>query len=322
MRDFTERLNASMEVDDILGQLVEQLEQTSHFARATGVSLQGGQPEVRVRRIDGRSSRAPFREGEFSGLFQQGSPLEGVLAEGAAERCDRIDETSAGPPVGVEASTGAYFAAPLNSRGETFGALLLERDEPDPFTRSEVGRIKMYASQVGVALEKAMLATVDPLTSLYNRRKFFELAGRALARAIRYRERLSVLMLDIDDFKEFNDTYGHATGDAVLEEIAGQCRASLRETDIVGRYGGEEFVALLPSTPRDDAEEAADRLRRRIAEQRVDYGGDSLQVTVSIGVASRREADEDIEQIIERADRCLYAAKNAGKDQVWADNAV
>jgi diguanylate cyclase (GGDEF)-like protein len=158
----------------------------------------------------------------------------------------------------------------------------------------------------------------DHLTRLYNRRFFMNRAGEEIERSLRHQQPLSVLMVDIDHFKAFNDTYGHATGDRVLQTVAQAIRDALRTTDICARHGGEEFAVLLPNTPGENAYFVADRVRRTLSGTR--YTGLGLpadvNITISAGVATCPRDATDLDSLMELADQALYAAKAGGRDQV------
>ncbi len=161
-------------------------------------------------------------------------------------------------------------------------------------------------------------ARTDPLTGLNNRRHFMALAEAELSRATRYRAPLSVLMLDIDHFKRVNDSRGHRTGDLVLQHLAQLAKETLRDVDIVGRLGGEEFGFLLPQTGPDQALEVAERLRQAIADAKVmPDAGLPLHYTASIGVASVADgAPTNVDTLLNEADQALYCAKKAGRNRV------
>ena len=168
-------------------------------------------------------------------------------------------------------------------------------------------------------LETQLLAQAhfDYLTGLNNRRYFVELSESELLRAKRYQNKLSLLMLDIDDFKHINDTYGHKAGDVVLTQIALICRNILREIDIIGRLGGEEFAVVLPETGVDYAMEVAERLRLAVALARIPISDNiSLHITVSIGVTSLAAYHDNVDALLLSADKALYLAKGAGKNRV------
>jgi diguanylate cyclase (GGDEF)-like protein/PAS domain S-box-containing protein len=160
------------------------------------------------------------------------------------------------------------------------------------------------------------LATTDGLTGLCNRRQFLELGHREFTRAQRQGLELTALMLDVDHFKRINDTHGHETGDRVLAALALALKTSLRDHDLCGRLGGEEFAVLLPDTGQELGLRAAERLRGTLAQVRVDSDAGQLACTVSLGLAWRRPHMESLEHLLEEADRALYAAKQAGRDCV------
>jgi diguanylate cyclase (GGDEF)-like protein len=158
------------------------------------------------------------------------------------------------------------------------------------------------------------LAETDPLTNLMNRRAFMDAAADAMRYFHRYNRSIATLIVDIDHFKRVNDHHGHAAGDAVIRRIGELIAQTLRETDKVARFGGEEFVVLLREVSEHEAHELAERIRLIIAESVTSFDGKELGVTVSIGCAAITSQDRDIEELIERADRALYAAKAAGRN--------
>ncbi|MBS1187000.1 MAG: putative Diguanylate cyclase [Burkholderiaceae bacterium] len=160
-------------------------------------------------------------------------------------------------------------------------------------------------------------AHTDYLTGATNRRHFMEIAELELARAVRYGNLLTILMLDIDYFKQVNDTYGHRMGDAVLVQLTEICRQILRKVDIFARYGGEEFVILLPQTGMAAAMKTAERLRVAVESARIPMErGLPLHFTVSVGVASLERKDDNLDVLLSQADRALYAAKHAGRNTI------
>jgi diguanylate cyclase (GGDEF)-like protein len=160
-------------------------------------------------------------------------------------------------------------------------------------------------------------AHIDYLTGVHNRRHFMERAEQELSRAHRYGSPLSMLMLDIDHFKQINDRYGHKVGDIVLKAVADLCHATFRDVDILGRLGGEEFAVLLPETDQHFAVDAAERLRETITNARIPLA-EGLPVTfsVSIGVSSLSSPDDNIDVLLSLADKALYAAKESGRNRV------
>ncbi len=200
---------------------------------------------------------------------------------------------------------------------------------PKPFDYEEVrARVKTHLIilRLRVQLQSAnreltALANQDPLTDCFNRRHFMTLAEQELQRTIRYKHPLSLVMLDIDKFKNFNDQYGHQIGDQVLCALVNVCQKKLRSIDILGRYGGEEFIILLPETVAGGGLQAAERLREKIEKMEIASIKTKSPVTVSMGVASL-DSDFDpaqtLDMLIKRADQALYAAKSAGRNCVRA----
>jgi diguanylate cyclase (GGDEF)-like protein len=162
----------------------------------------------------------------------------------------------------------------------------------------------------------ALLATMDGLTCIFNRRHFETLARTEWGRFQRYGRPMSLLVLDVDEFKSINDRFGHDAGDLVLKAIADDCSSMRRETDIVARLGGEEFVLLLPETNEAAAEIVAERLREKIEDNSRVFAGDEMQISVSIGVAGATSGMSNFEAMLKHADEALYEAKRRGRNQV------
>ena len=159
-------------------------------------------------------------------------------------------------------------------------------------------------------------ATLDPLTSVFNRKHFNHQLESEFARARRYRRPLSMLLMDLDHFKRINDTHGHLAGDLVLEKTAELVRNSLRAQDVFARYGGEEFAIVLPETTGDNAVALAEKLRGKIQAAVYEFGGKKIQVTTSIGVATLTASHTGCTELISEADKKLYAAKNSGRNTI------
>ena len=173
------------------------------------------------------------------------------------------------------------------------------------------------AERKRIQAELEVLATTDELTGLWNRRHFFILANQVLHQAQRYRRNMSVMLLDLDHFKYINDTYGHLVGDDVLRAISALFRTTMRQVDILGRYGGEEFVMLLPETNLADAHWTAERLRVAIEKALLQTSLGEINITLSIGITEiDLNSNDSLDLMLNRADHCLYAAKSAGRNTV------
>jgi len=190
-------------------------------------------------------------------------------------------------------------------------------------TKADLPIMSIFAKQIGVSLERARLfqevqslALTDSLTGLHNRRSLFELGKVEFSRAHRMKRAFCCMMLDVDHFKQINDIHGHPIGDHVLREFAKRCKSSVREIDLVGRYGGEELIILLPETDRKTAMQVAERLRASIAATPIKVSDREIAVTVSIGVAAKDENTLHLETLIARADQAMYIAKHKGRNCV------
>lgn len=185
---------------------------------------------------------------------------------------------------------------------------------------SELQRGKLHDVQAELRhqlSEAERRSRIDDLTDLWNRRAIREMLDAELNRSERSENSLGIVMLDIDDFKLINDTHGHSAGDEVLRRVAEVLRKSVRDYDAVGRYGGEEFLALLTEAAREQAHEIGERIRREVQELTVDHNGKDLSVTVSLGITVGDVNDElEAEELVEEADEALYHSKETGKNRV------
>ena len=185
------------------------------------------------------------------------------------------------------------------------------------------GKLSYVATIFDVTERKQMetqlvhLATHDPLTGLYNRSVMEQRLNDEINRSSRYNHPVSIFMLDIDYYKSINDTYGHRTGDNILQQFANELKASTRNSDYAARYGGEEFIIILPETSLAEAEELAERLRKHIAEFRFTVDDErSLELTISIGIATYPEHAQTSHELMRVADMAMYKAKDAGRNKV------
>jgi len=225
---------------------------------------------------------------------------------------------------------GAFLCVPLPSQGgEVLGVLTAQKPEPQGFSLGDLELFQAVARQVAMALENAQLyqrtkelSTRDDLTGLFNRRHFFGTLEKEVQRASRYHRVFALLLLDLDAFKAYNDTHGHLQGDEALREVARLLLASTRRADTVARFGGEEFVVLLPEITKPAAAVVAEKIRAAI--EQYPFAGREMQpggkLTVTCGLAAypQNENAEDGLALVERADRALYAGKQRGGNCVTA----
>lgn len=240
----------------------------------------------------------------------------------------RWESTCADLPADAGAARAAglrsVLALPLGQAGKGPGGLIvLYADRPDYFQQVGIDLFQAFVHLGGASLEQAALlnnlthlATHDLLTGVLNRRGIQECMERELARSQRHRQSFAVLLFDIDRFKLVNDRLGHREGDVVLRCVADAARAVLRNEDYLGRWGGEEFICVVPETDGDNALNLAERIRRNVRETAVRVSSGELQATVSVGVAAYPADGESLDKLIATADSALYQAKRGGRDRV------
>lgn len=253
-------------------------------------------------------------------------PLAACAASGETLSLADLKESPAIAALYGGGVTGSLVAIPFAASAGVAGVMLLVRPAPASFGEADIDFLKLVARYVALASansrlyrETLTLAHQDQLTGLFNRHRFLALYQPSWDHAVRTREDLSVLMIDIDWFKKFNDVYGHLVGDEVLRRIAGIIAAQARPRDVVGRFGGEEFILVAPGTPRDLGCLLGERIRTAVEEARFvapDGAELPIRLTVSVGVASRQPGMAGPDDLVREADRCLYLAKSRGRNQV------
>lgn len=227
---------------------------------------------------------------------------------------------------GDEPQTGSFIVVPfLLGKNQPLGVMSLYREKINAFNKYELSLLKKMGREIAKVLDKTLLfqhtkelSITDDLTGLYNRRYFNQRYEREVQRAKRYRRPLSILMVDIDHFKNYNDVNGHLLGDEILKKVAILLENNLRKADILARYGGEEFVILLPEIDKAHADQVAEKLRRTIELKsfpREQYQPNK-NLTISLGLASLPDDSTNSRELIEFADRALYRAKAEGRNRV------
>jgi diguanylate cyclase (GGDEF)-like protein len=179
---------------------------------------------------------------------------------------------------------------------------------------SKMLSIGMY--QIRLYEKVEMMATIDELTGIYNRRQLIQLGEHSLAQAIRSESPFSIILFDIDHFKEVNDTYGHTTGDKMLQKIVKCCKQNVRQMDIFGRYGGDEFVVILPDTTMEQAELVAKRLNARVFTNTELLDECPIQLSISVGISFLEDKEQTLTQLINQADEAMYIAKKSGRNRI------
>lgn len=212
---------------------------------------------------------------------------------------------------------------PLVAAGETVGVFQFERDAPQSYGRRDIARVQPLASQTAATIANVRAhqdvytqSVTDALTGLYNRRHMQAVLSDERRRAERYARSLSIAMLDVDGFKKYNDMYGHPMGDVLLKELSDLLRENVRTVDVVGRYGGEEFIVVMPETSKQEAYRTAERLRTAVAATVFAAGSSAAaRKTISLGVATFPDDAYDAQLLVSKADQALYDAKNRGRNR-------
>lgn len=224
-------------------------------------------------------------------------------------------------------SAANFVCVPMKIKDRIIGTLSVHKDTTQQFSRMEMDLLSTIANNVAVTIMNnelykrvKELSIKDGLTHLYNHRYFQERMDEEIARADRYNHALSLLMMDLDLFKIYNDKFGHLEGDQILKEISKILLKNIRQTDTLARYGGEEFVIIMPETKSRDALRLAERIRKRIESHvfGISDNGDERHLTISIGVATYPYDGKTKPEIIDNADKALYKAKNIGRNTIIA----
>ncbi|MGH9320437.1 MAG: diguanylate cyclase, partial [Vicinamibacteria bacterium] len=319
----SEKLSGTTRLGELVEHMVEYARDISKFETCAVCLREEGKEYFTVALAEGHreellGTRLPLESPTWAGWVLR------AREEPLAIRMERRSGMPILDPKERSSSASSFLAVPLRAQKRVSGALLLTRRE-ESFTAREVRLLRIYCNQAAVALENAIvhervenLAATDALTGLFNRRYFESAFSRELARCDRTSAPLGLLILDIDHFKSFNDTYGHAMGDLILRKVAAVLGSALRKADVLARFGGEEFVVLLPQVTAEGAMESAERLRESVAAAGIHPGGPRKRVTVSIGVALFPSDGSDSESLLQAADGALYEAKDLGRNQAVA----
>ncbi len=265
-----------------------------------------------------KSVKVPLRE---SGGILALTVLEGMTFEITTDEVSKKVKD----PICALLKTEHFVTVPLKAKDKTIGIILVDNIfTKEPITKDDIRILTMFANQAGLAIENShlyektvSLSHSDSLTNLINHGRFQYLLSRDLKTAAKLKKPTSLLMIDIDNFKNFNDTLGHPAGDMVLINIAKILKKTCRSTDIVARYGGEEFIVALFDTNKESAWGLAERLRQAV--EKFDFPGQEIQpnknLTISLGLASFPEDAKNKAELISKADSALYQAKAAGKNR-------
>ncbi|GAA4360041.1 sensor domain-containing diguanylate cyclase [Angustibacter luteus] len=315
LRENVARLGDTLErthdLEGLLGTVLSAAASATESQRATAWLVEGGSVVARAS-VPAGAPRAVVRR------LPLGGDLAGEVAvDGMPRRLGHGHEDS------TTVLGGPALAAPLRRGHHTVGVIVVEREPSRPaYDTDAEAMLVSLAGPAGIAVDNVLLhreaqrlSVTDPLTGAGNLRHMTTTLAREVERASRFERPLSVLLLDLDHFKNVNDTYGHTVGDAVLRELARRLASVVREVDTVARYGGEEFVVVTPETDTEGAEHLAERICEAVREEPFIVGEDSVDVTVSVGISSLPMHGSASGDLVRAADDGLYAAKRAGRNQ-------
>lgn len=318
----TTAVTSALELDQVLEQILIQLAKVVPYHSAAIFLIEGQQ----VRVVAGHG----FTENE--GIINQSFPADDPLLMQAqrARKPIVLEDAQQNPDFknwGKNLEVRGWMGVPLIARGQVIGYLTIDHYEIYAYQQRHAALAQAFANEVAIAIENArlfqevqQLAITDPLLGIYNRRQFFNLANEEFKRYKRYGTGFSAIIFDLDHFKEVNDRFGHQVGDQVLRAVAALCQENLREQDLFGRYGGEEFVILSQQADSQAAVQMAERLRAVISQNPVQLGERQVQVSASFGVCEITPDTPSIDELIHRADQALLRSKRDGKNTVlvWA----
>ncbi len=321
----TASLLGTLDLDELLDEILGAAMRAIPNAEKGTLALKDEDGHLRVRAVRGYEDTA---------VQNMVLPETGYAAKSArdvlsllVEDVDAVEDIFYDGDVPEVQAIKSGIVVPLVYGDRVYGIISLDATRPAAFSRDDLDMLRTFAITATAAIHNALLyadahqmALTDDLTQVWNRRGFFEIAKREFRRAQRYGRPLSLFMLDLDYFKLVNDTYGHFVGDQVLARFAHTIASHVREVDIVGRYGGEEFMVLMPEASFDQAVRAAERIRAAIERTRFETDVGGIWVTASIGVATLRADDRTFEDLLRRADAALYVAKEEGRNRVaWSE---
>lgn len=308
---------SSLEIDRIVALVLDQTIKvvpydtaSVHLLRGDGLETIGGHGWANTGHVTGTRLPVP---GE--------NPHSEVLARRLPLRLADVRESYPAFRSIAEGVVRSWIGVPLIAHGEVLGLLTLHKRQRGFFDETHMRLAASFADHVAVALHNAQLyerthrlAMTDPLTGLETRRSFMVHSDTLAEQAARYGRPLSIIMMDLDHFKRINDDHGHFVGDQVLTHVARTTREMLRKADVLCRYGGEEFVALLPETPLSEARRIAERIRLSVSQVRLE--GVRYPITVSLGISTvELESERSIEHAMNRADQALYRSKQQGRNR-------
>ena len=342
IREISEEITAGFFLDDMLNRTYGSFHTVIPFNRIGCALLSDENKQLTAHWAKTDATKVRLKVGHTA--LMAGSSLQQIIKTGHPRILNDLEAylaehpNSATTKLLVAEGMRSSLTCPLIAQGKPVGFLFFTSREKNTYQNIHQDVFLQIANQLSILIEKSKLyqqlyelnqklisaqhalehqATHDALTGVYNRGGIIELLEGQIARAQRQNQTLCIIMLDVDHFKQFNDTHGHLAGDAVLSTIATRMKECLREYDYIGRYGGEEFLIVLGDADYDTAVKTAERLRLAASDETVTFNGKLLAATISAGVAVAENATGlDLDKIIAAADQELYRAKSNGRNRV------
>lgn len=328
LMDLTRAVTSTLELRAVLDEISQSVGKAMGVDEFAILLL-----DPRGRRLNVKSTYGVPNKVKLTKLhFALGEGISGRVAQSGSSIL--VPDTTQDPRYlyykGMRPVDGSFLSVPMITKGKVLGVLDFFRAKPNAFSKHSVALLTAVAGQAALAIENAKLfsaqtelAMTDGLTGLFNRRTLDQRIAEEVHRARRFQNDLSVLMIDVDHFKQFNDKHGHLLGDHVLKQLARTLRQRVRKVDTLARYGGEEFCVVLVRTSSKRAASVAEKLRAAVAKRifariRADR---KIKITISIGLASLSEGMEGPRNLIDAADAALYRAKSSGRNRVYIDEA-
>jgi len=322
--EFSQQVSATLEVDELYNVVERFIGDHLGFHEFVLLALEdedGGDSKLVVKMARGfqdekRVLGMSFREGEgITGRVLQKGEMTYIPDTSRSEEYLHYK--------GEKREDGSFASMPLVFKKKVVGVLNMFRKGADAFSPEEIRFLNTLTVELAIAVVNTKLysktrelSVRDELTQLYNRRHFQQILPLEIKRCQRFKRSLSLLMIDIDYFKKFNDRYGHLAGDECLKEFVRAVNAKIREVDFFARFGGEEFVLILPSTSKEDGVVVAEKIIALVRQHEFRAGAGKMErLTTSIGLAAYPEDAKSVEELIDAADIALYEAKNSGRDR-------
>jgi diguanylate cyclase (GGDEF)-like protein/PAS domain S-box-containing protein len=325
LRDSAITLNSTLKLDEILDRILANIGSLVNYDTAMVSLIEGDTVRKTRYHNNPQNIENRLRIGDMQANLLNIPILKTVIKTKQPHLIPDIQKDARWQPVAVPAMQRIHsmVCVPIESHGSVVGVINVISAAPDFFTSVHAERIVAFAHQAAVAFENARLferaeylSLTDSLTELYNMRYFVNVARQEFERVQRNNRTLSVVMADIDHFKNVNDSHGHDMGDFALIEIAARIKNNVRTMDTIARYGGEEFIILMPETDLTAASQIAERIRRMIADNPIDNKGTAVSATLSLGVAEIEKNMGSLDELIKLADQALYKAKANGRNRV------